>query len=125
QGVATGVDLGASHGIGHMLGGTAGMPHGETSCVMLPHVLRFNATVNGARQASLATAMGHPGENAAEIIQALVASLGLPGRLRDAGVPRDLLPRIADESMRDMWIPTNPRPIRDVAEVLALLEAAW
>src|SRR5690606_24814944 len=59
QGVATGVDLGASHGIGHVLGGTAGMAHGETSCVMLPHVLRYNAAVNAARQGTLA-AMGDP-----------------------------------------------------------------
>jgi len=125
QGVATGVDLGASHGIGHMLGGTAGMPHGETSCVMLPHVLRYNLAVNADRQASLAAAMGSPGEAAADIVQALVASLGLPGRLRDANVPRDLLPRIAEESMRDMWIPTNPRPLTAAAQVLALLEAAW
>ena len=125
QGVATGVDLGASHGIGHMLGGTAGMPHGETSCVMLPHVLRFNRAVNAERQASLATAMGNPGEDAADIVQALVASLDLPGRLRDADVPRELLPRIADESMHDLWIPTNPRPITKSSEVLALLEAAW
>ncbi len=125
QGVATGVDLGASHGIGHMLGGTAGMPHGETSCVMLPHVLRYNLAVNRERQASLASAMGSPDTPAADIVQALVASLNLPGRLRDANVPRDLLPRIADESMRDMWIPTNPRPLTEVSQVLALLEAAW
>ncbi len=125
QGVASGTDLGASHGIGHMLGGTAGMPHGETSCVMLPHVLRYNLTVNADRQASLAAAMGSPDTPAADIVQALVASLGLPGRLRDANVPRDLLPRIADESMNDMWIPTNPRPITQASQVLALLEAAW
>lgn len=125
QGVATGVDLGASHGIGHMLGGTAGMPHGETSCVMLPHVLRYNHAVNAARQASLAEAMGSPGEAPADLVAALVARLGLPGRLRDAGVPRELLPRIADEAMRDMWIPTNPRPLAQASEVLALLEAAW
>lgn len=125
QGVATGVDLGASHGIGHMLGGTAGMPHGETSCVMLPHVLRFNRAVNAARQASLAAAMGSPGAEPAELVAALVAHLGLPGRLRDAGVPRELLPRIADEALRDMWIPTNPRPLTQASEILALLEAAW
>lgn len=125
QGVATGVDLGASHGIGHMLGGTAGMPHGETSCVMLPHVLRYNLTVNADRQQSLAAAMGEPGKPAADIIQDLVASLGLPGRLRDAAVPRELLPRIADEAMHDLWIPTNPRPLTAATQVLALLEAAW
>lgn len=125
QGVSTGVDLGASHGIGHVLGGTAGMPHGETSCVMLPHVLRFNAPVNGERQASLAAAMGDPSTPAADQIAALVASLDLPGRLRDAGVTRAILPTIAEESMLDMWIPTNPRPITGPGDVLPLLEAAW
>jgi maleylacetate reductase len=50
-GAQTGVTKGASHGIGHVLGGTAGVPHGYTSCVMLPHVLRFNHEVNAERQA--------------------------------------------------------------------------
>ncbi|MCB1749494.1 MAG: iron-containing alcohol dehydrogenase [Gammaproteobacteria bacterium] len=124
QGVSCGVDLGASHGIGHILGGTAGMPHGETSCVMLPHVLRYNAAFNGVRQAELAAAMGDSTTPLADQVQALVAALGLPGRLRDAEVPRDLLPTIAEEAMLDLWIPTNPRPLTR-AEVLALLEAAW
>jgi maleylacetate reductase len=124
QGVACGVDLGASHGIGHILGGTAGMPHGETSCVMLPHVLRYNHTVNGARQAELAAAMGDAATPLADQIQALVAALGLPGRLRDAAVPHELLPTLAEESLLDLWIPTNPRPL-DGAAILGLLEAAW
>jgi len=125
QGVATGVDLGASHGIGHVLGGTAGMPHGETSCVMLPHVLRHNFFVNGDRQTILAEAMGDANQSSADQIQALVASLDLPGRLRDADVERSILPTIAEESMLDMWIPTNPRPINGPEDVLPLLEAAW
>lgn len=125
QGVSTGVDLGASHGIGHVLGGTAGMPHGETSCVMLPHVLRYNFSVNGDRQTVLAEAMGDGNTSSADQIQALVASLDLPGRLRDADVDRVILPTIAEESMLDMWIPTNPRPINGPEDVLPLLEAAW
>ena len=125
QGVATGVDLGGSHAIGHVLGGTAGMPHGETSCVMLPHVLRYNFSVNGERQAALAEAMGDSNTSAADQIQALVASLDLPGRLRDANVAEDILPTIAEESMFDMWIKTNPRPFNSPADVLPLLKAAW
>ncbi len=125
QGVAAGVDLGASHGIGHVLGGTAGMPHGETSCVMLPHVLRYNVAVNADRQAALAQAMGDPNTSAADQIQTLVKDLDLPGRLRDCDVPRDLLATIAEESMHDMWIPTNPRSISGPEDVMPLLEAAW
>ncbi len=125
QGVASGVDLGASHGIGHILGGTAGMPHGETSCVMLPHVLRYNALVNADRQHALASAMGDAETPLSDQIQKLVAELGLPGALREADVPRDMLPTLAEESMLDMWIKTNPRPIESSSEVLPLLEAAW
>ena len=42
QGATIGVPHGASHGIGHALSAVTGMTHGITSCIMLPHVLRFN-----------------------------------------------------------------------------------
>ena len=77
-GSQTGVPKGASHGIGHVLGGTAHVPHGYTSCVMLPHVLRFNAPVNADRQALVSEALGRPGEPAADVVAALIAGLGLP-----------------------------------------------
>ena len=79
MGSQNGVTKGASHGIGHVLGGTADVPHGYTSCVMLPHVLRFNEKVNSARQALVAEALGAPGMTAADAVAALIASLGLPG----------------------------------------------
>ena len=47
------VSIRASHAIGHILGGSANVPHGYTSCVMLPHVLEWNASVNAERQSSL------------------------------------------------------------------------
>jgi maleylacetate reductase len=125
QGVARGVPLGASHGIGHALGGVTGMPHGETSCVMLPHVLRFNAQADASRQALLSAAMGSPNLAAGDLVAGLVAELGLPGRLRDAGVKREDLPVVAREALHDPWIPTNPRPFADADEILALLETAW
>ena len=120
-----GVSMGASHGIGHVLGGTAGVPHGYTSCIMLPHVLRFNEPVNADRQAWVSDALGRRGEPAANVVAELIAGLGLPGRLRDAGVTQAQLDQIAQESMHDRWVHTNPRPIEGPASVRALLEAAW
>ncbi|MFP6782392.1 MAG: iron-containing alcohol dehydrogenase, partial [Gammaproteobacteria bacterium] len=84
-----------------------------------------NFSVNGDRQTILAEAMGDADTSSADQIQGLVASLDLPGRLRDADVERSILPTIAEESMLDMWIPTNPRPIKGPEDVLPLLEAAW
>jgi len=124
-GSQTGVPKGASHGIGHVLGGTAHVPHGYTSCVMLPHVLRFNAPVNAARQARVSEALGRPGEPAADLVATLIAGLGLPGRLRDVGVKPEQLDRIAELSMHDRWIHTNPRKIDGPPVIRELLDAAW
>jgi maleylacetate reductase len=124
-GSQTGVPKGASHGIGHVLGGTAEVPHGYTSCVMLPHVLRFNAPVNAERQALVSEAMGRPGDPAGDVVAALIAGLGLPARLRDVGVKPEQLDRIAELSMHDRWIHTNPRKIDGPAVVRELLDAAW
>jgi maleylacetate reductase len=124
-GTQTGVTKGASHGIGHVLGGTAGVPHGYTSCVMLPHVLRFNHEVNGERQAMVSEALGAPDAPAADAVAALIADLGLPGRLRDVGVKPEQLDAIAEHSMHDRWVHTNPRKIEGPATVRMLLDAAW
>jgi maleylacetate reductase len=124
-GSQAGVSMGASHGIGHVLGGTASVPHGYTSCIMLPHVLRFNAPVNADRQAWVSDALGQPGAPAADVVAALVAGLGLPARLRDAGVTQDQLEQIAAEAMHDRWVHTNPRHIDGPRTVRALLDAAW
>ena len=124
-GAQTGVNKGASHGIGHVLGGTAGVPHGYTSCVMLPHVLRFNHEVNAERQALVSAALGKPDAPAADLVAALIADLGLPGRLRDVGVEPEQLDEIAQGSMHDRWVHTNPRKIEGPAAVRTLLDAAW
>jgi maleylacetate reductase len=124
-GSQTGVPKGASHGIGHVLGGTAHVPHGYTSCVMLPHVLRFNEAVNADRQAMVSEALGRPDMSAADAVAQLIAGLGLPGRLRDVGVKPEQLDRIAELSMHDRWIHTNPRKIEGPAIVRELLDAAW
>jgi maleylacetate reductase len=125
MGAHNGVPMGASHGIGHVLGGTANVPHGYTSCVMLPHVLRFNVSVNAERQKWVSEALGRPDEAAGDAVGALIAGLGLPGTLRDVGVKPEQLDQIAIGSMHDRWVHTNPRKIDGPPAVRALLDAAW
>lgn len=124
-GSQTGVSKGASHGIGHVLGGTADVPHGYTSCIMLPHVLRFNREATADQQARVSEALGRPGEPAADAVGGLISGLGLPTRLRDVGVSEDQLDLIAENSMHDRWIHTNPRKIDGPAVIRTLLDAAW
>ena len=124
-GIVSGTRMGASHAIGHVLGGSAGVPHGYTSCVMLPAVLAFNAEVNADRQAEISAALGTPGRPAAEVLDRFISGLGLPRRLRDVGVPRDDLQRIAINCMLDDWTFSNPRPIQGAQEIVPILEAVY
>jgi maleylacetate reductase len=124
-GSSAGVHKGASHGIGHVLGGTAGVPHGYTSCVMLPHVLRFNQSVNAAQQQRVSEALGDPNKPACEVVAELVAQLGLPSTLREVGVPAEMLELIARNAMHDRLIHTNPRKIHGPEDVRRILAAAW
>ena len=123
-GIVSGCRLGASHAIGHILGGTAGVPHGYTSCIMLPHVLAWNEPVNGKRQADLATALGQPGRPAAAIIGDLISGLGMPRHLAEVGVSDNQLPQLAENCMLDDWTFSNPRSIRTPDQVMEILSAA-
>lgn len=125
QGLAAGVPQGASHGLGHALGGIAGVGHGDASCILLPHVLRFNAPVNASRQAELARQWDASGRPLATLVERLVAAHALPRRLRDAGVAREVLPQVARAALASPWVASNPRPLREPEEVLALLHQAW
>jgi maleylacetate reductase len=119
-----GVQMGASHAIGHVLGGTCAVPHGYTSCVMLAHVLRYNRSVNADRQQLVAEAMGHPGDEAGDVIAAFIAGLGLPGRLSEVGVKPEQFAVITANTMHEGWLHTNPRKITSPEQVLQILEAA-
>lgn len=125
SGSMAGVTKGASHGIGHVLGGTAKVPHGHTSCVMLPSVLRYNHSVNAERQRMVSEAFGRPGDDAADVVREFIASLDQPGSLRDVGVAQDQLDDIARKAMHDRWIHTNPRKITSPDQVREILDLAW
>jgi maleylacetate reductase len=124
-GIVSGTRMGASHAIGHVLGGSAGVPHGYTSCVMLPAVLAFNAAVNGDRQAEISAALGAPGQPSSEVLDRFISGLGLPRRLRDVGVKQDDLQRIATNCMKDDWTFSNPRPIHAAQEIVPILESVY
>src|SRR4051812_1360669 len=122
--LATGVPMGASHGIGYVLGAAFGVPHGHTSCIMLPAVMRWNRTADGGRQALVAAAMGQSGAAAGDLLDAFIGGLGMPRRLAAVQIGRDAFPRIAEEAMRTPWVPRNPRPIPGPAQVMEILDLA-
>ncbi|WP_417520234.1 iron-containing alcohol dehydrogenase [Minwuia sp.] len=124
--VIAGVPMGASHAIGHILGGTCDVPHGYTSCIMMPAVLRWNAEepALAERQKIVAEAFGKPGAAAGDAVRAFVAGLGLPGTLGEVGVSADQYDLIAKNSLHDRWLHTNPRKVNGADDVIRLLELA-
>lgn len=128
------VNLGLSHGIGHQLGARNDVPHGVTSCVMMPATMEFNRAHVGTRQAWIADAMGHDvrglDAHAAaaagrDAVRTLIGDLELPRRLRDVGVSVEDFPAIAKDALEDLVVATNPRPVDGVEDVIGVLHAAW
>src|SRR4029079_17963777 len=79
--LASGVPMGASHGIGYVLGAEFGVPHGHTSCIMLPAVMRWNKPANTIQQNQVSLAMNRPGEGAGDVLDAFIGALGMPRSL--------------------------------------------
>jgi alcohol dehydrogenase class IV len=140
KGLKAGVPMGASHGIGHQLG-PLGVSHGETSCVLLPSVLRYNRRHGGTsvyeRQRRVVDILedlgldklGQNSKNTGaselgDVMAAIVAGLGLPTTLKEVGVGNEKFKELADNSMKDRYIPTNPVPITHADQVLEILQMA-
>ena len=119
--LSMGVPMGASHGIGYVLGAEFGVPHGYTSCVMLPSVMRWNKSDNAERQALVSAAMGKPGNDAADVLDSFIRDLGLPRSLQDVRIGPEQFDRIAQQAMATPWIPRNPRKIDGPAQVREIL----
>lgn len=101
------VGTGLSHAIGRTIGATWNIPHGITSCLTLAEVMKLEASGSPERLILIAEAegrkLGSLDEKQAALeasvgVRGLVRSLGLSKRLRDYGLTRDDLPRIARES---------------------------
>jgi len=119
------VEWGASHGIGHQLGAVAGVAHGHTSCVMLPNVMRFNRDAVEAPLRRIAQAFDQPQADAADLVQDLIRSLGLPTTLREVKVEREQFDRIAASAMQSPMVLANPRPISHPDQVKEILDMAF
>lgn len=136
--VSSGVPLGASHAIGHQLG-PLGVGHGETSCILLPAVCRFNAAkgANVERQKVVRDLLlddkivldllqRHNVDNSkadlGTILHFVIAELGMPRSLQAAGVGKEKYDSLAEHSLTDIWIKTNAVPITEKSQVMEILE---
>ena len=128
------VSMGLHHGLCHVLGGTANIPHGTANSIILPHAIRFNADATAPQLAPAAEAMNISGNAASpekrvevmvQEISTLIGTMQLPQRLREAGVVQADLPHLAEIAFQNNTVQNNPKPIRDVAQLERLLQDAW
>ncbi|AGH84132.1 iron-containing alcohol dehydrogenase [Ralstonia pseudosolanacearum] len=111
--------LGCVHSLSHPLGGVkvdgkTGLHHGTLNAVVLPAVLRFNATAESVvrehRYARMRRAMNLPVDaDLAQAVHDMTARLGLPTGLRQMGVPDDALEHVVRGALLDHCHKTNPR----------------
>jgi len=128
------VSMGLHHGLCHVLGGTANIPHGIANSIILPHAIRFNADATAAQLIPVAEAMGVPvnrinpmvvAEALVQKIFHLIGQMQLPQRLRDAGVAEADLPQLANLGFQNRTVQNNPKPITSADEIEKLLREAW
>ena len=125
--------LGQVHALSHVVSAHYDTPHGYTNAILLTSVLAHHQGALRPLLAEIGYLMGDPNcapgtdefaaGRAIDGIARLREVVGAPARLRDLGVPRDALPRLA----ADATLPEpsqNPGPATE-ADYLAIYERAW
>lgn len=106
--------LGVNHSMAHPLTTVAGIPHGTANALCLPTTLTFNKEVRRDRLETLATHSGledRTAEGFITFMKKLTAAIGIPPRLRDAGVKEEMMGRLVDLAVQDVCQLENPRPV--------------
>ena len=122
----------AVHALAYPIGGIFHVPHGMSNALVLPHVLRFNASHAKAHYAELASVLapGATGSDAARAVAMIDAmttlcrQVGIPTSLRQFGINEDHLDQLADDAMlQTRLLGNNPRELAR-ADARAIYAAA-
>jgi maleylacetate reductase len=126
--------FGLSHLLGHQIGPRWNVPHGVTSCITLPHAMRFMADLAADRFGPIAEGYGIPFDpenpkpaalQCADWTAEFIARFDVPRTLKDAGVPRDEIGQIVGPIVHELEkMGVTDRPLTE-QEVLHLLEACY
>jgi len=119
------VAVGLSHALGHQAGAAWHIEHGASTAIFLPRALEFNAPAAGHALEQMARSLGRSKTNSLECVleklREMTSALGLPHRLRDAGVATpEGFERVAEAAFHDPIMAGNPRAVtrHDLEEIL-------
>ena len=126
------VGLGLVHGMAHPLSAWYNIPHGVACAALLPTVMQFNKEYTGEKYREIALVLGIKGaaemsledvrEAACGEIDRLSKAVGIPETISELGVKEADIPAIAEDALRDVCTPGNPRETT-VEEIIALYQS--
>src|SRR4029077_19645106 len=111
-------NLGAAHACAYPLTENYGLVHGAAVATVLAQVVDWNSGMAGAQYREL-----FAGDLPARLRE-LAEMAGLAANLRDAGIPEEALPRLAEEAAKQWTGKFNPRPFH-AADALEIYQAAY
>ena len=111
-------NLGAAHACAYPLTDNFSLVHGAAVATVLAQVVEWNSEVTGARYREV-----YSGDLPARLRE-LAEMAGLAANLRDAGIPEEALPRLAEEAGKQWNGKFNPRPF-NAAAALEIYQAAY
>ena len=123
----------AVHALAYPIGGIYHVPHGLSNALVLPHVLRFNAEAAAHLYAELADVIvpGVTGSDESRTqalivrLEEMITATAIPARLRDVGIEREGLERMASDAMlQTRLLVNNPRPVSE-SDALGIYVAAF
>ena len=127
------VGLGIVHSMAHSLGAYFDTPHGVANALLLPHVLKFNGVVCPQLYRNMGYAIGldmsettdeEAIDKVVEAVKELSIKLNIPQTLREIGIPRDMIPTLANQAINDACTPGNPREVT-VEDIIDIYESAY
>ena len=127
------VGLGIVHSMAHSLGAYFDTPHGVANALLLPHVLKFNGQVCPELFRNMGNAFGLDMSNTTdeEAVQKVVdavkdlsVKLHIPQTLKEIGIPKEMLPTLAEQALHDACTPGKPREVTK-EDILALYNEAY
>uniref|UniRef100_A0A914YL31 Alcohol dehydrogenase iron-type/glycerol dehydrogenase GldA domain-containing protein n=2 Tax=cellular organisms TaxID=131567 RepID=A0A914YL31_9BILA len=125
--------VGAVHALAYPIGGIFHVPHGLSNSLVLPHVLRFNASAAAPLYAELAEVLipGIQGDEASKteafinFMEQIAIDTGIERQLREVGIKESDLRRMAQEAMKQTrLLGNNPRDVTE-DDAFAIYSAAF
>jgi acetaldehyde dehydrogenase/alcohol dehydrogenase len=126
--------LGINHSLAHKLGGEFHISHGRANAILLPHVIRYNASrptkftafpkyeyyIADEKYAEIAKYLRLPCNTKEEGVDCLISSItdlmkkiDMPMSIKDCGIPEDrfmqVVDELADKAFEDQCTTANPR----------------